>query len=168
MEPQRSHIALAESLVFSEKPSASARFPGGVCIGRCYDALQLVQETALPESMPIRLNEDFVWGQYRVSCRPAEQILQTEHIFTLAVQEPMLLRQRQSGDEIRLSGGTKSLKKLFIDRKIPAADRPYVPVLADALGVLGVPGIGANVERMAKTLPAVQFIFEKEEALGGF
>ena len=159
-EPQRSHIALAESLVFSEKPSARAAFPGGIRVGRCYDVLRLIPEAATLDSRQIAVPDSFIWGDYRVTCRRAEQIIHTETVFTLAVQGQVCLRQRQAGDEIRLHGGTKSLKKLFIDRKIPAAARPRVPVLVDALGVLGVPGVGANVARMANTLPAVQFIFE--------
>ena len=38
-EPERRHIAMAESLVFSENPSARAEFPGGVTIIRCYEKL---------------------------------------------------------------------------------------------------------------------------------
>ena len=36
-EPEAEHIALAEKLVFSEKPSAQAAFPGGVLLERCYE-----------------------------------------------------------------------------------------------------------------------------------
>lgn len=171
-EPQRSHIALAEGLVFSEKPSALAAFPGGVTIGRNYDALCVVRNMEAPQSRVVAISDSFQWGDYRVSCCEAQQIINTANIFTLEIQGEVSLRARQSGDEMRLPGGTKSLKKLFIDRKIPAAERGAVPVLADALGVLGVPGIGPNAARMANTLPAVQFIFEKvkekDETLGGF
>jgi tRNA(Ile)-lysidine synthase len=64
---------------------------------------------------------------------------------------------------MRLPGGTKSLKKLFIDRKIPASQRTEIPVLADEAGVLGVPGIGPNLDRIAEQLPAVQFVFDEVE-----
>ena len=62
---------------------------------------------------------------------------------------------------MKLPGGTKSLKKLFIDRKIPAVQRPLVPVIADDAGVLGVYGMGVNGNRGAKQLPAVQIRFTK-------
>ena len=62
----------------------------------------------------------------------------------------------QSGDTIRLPGGTKSIKKLFIDRKIPAARRDQIPILCDDAGILGIPGIGVNLDRAAKTLPAIR------------
>jgi tRNA(Ile)-lysidine synthase len=105
---------------------------------------------------------------WRVTCRAATEILNNATTFTLSVQGDVCLRCRQTGDEMRLSGGTKTLKKLFIDRKIPASQRWQVPVLADESGVLGVPGVGANVNKIANSLPAVQFIFEKDEAIGGF
>ena len=66
----------------------------------------------------------------------------------------IVVRPRQSGDEMRLPGGTKSLKKLFIDRKIPASQRPHIPVIADEKGVLAVYGIGVNLDRVPDTLPA--------------
>ena len=59
-----------------------------------------------------------------------------------------MVRSRISGDTIRLSGGTKSLKKLFIDAKIPAAKRLQIPVIADDTGVLGVYSFGANLDRV--------------------
>ncbi len=167
-EPQRSHIAMADSLVFSEKPSARAAFPGGVILERCYDTLRaLTEKTPAQWSVPVRPGITYVPG-WRVTCQPAAQILNDVTTFTLSVQGEICLRSRQTGDEMRLSGGTKALKKLFIDRKIPASQRHLVPVLADEAGVLGVPGIGANTMKIANTLPAVQFIFEKDETLGGF
>ena len=50
---------------------------------------------------------------------------------------------------MRTAGGTKTLKKLLIDRKVPAAQRALVPVAADASGVLGVYGIGVDLGRAA-------------------
>ena len=70
------------------------------------------------------------------------------------------VRSRRSGDEMRLSGGTKSLKKLFIDRKIPASQRASIPVVADDAGVLGVYGIGVNLDRVPAGLPAVRIHVE--------
>ena len=61
----------------------------------------------------------------------------------------MVLRSRRAGDTIRLLGGTKTLKKLFIDEKIPAAERDTIPVLADEAGVLAVIGIGGNLDRLS-------------------
>ena len=167
-EPERSHILLAESLVFSENPSARANFPGGITIERCYDRLRIQVIQPVPEAVELPIPGEVTWGDWRVRCVPARQIQNDAHSFTLAPQGAVYLRSRHPGDEMRLPGGTKSLKKLFIDRKIPATQRTMIPVLADVQGVLGVAGFGANLDRIAQDLPGVQFIFEKDETLGGF
>lgn len=162
-EPEQTHIAMAEALVFSEKPSARAAFPGGVTICRNYDRLEAaVEETPLAS---------IVLGEYTpipelgltVLCTEAEEILNTPDTFTVIPRGNLILRSRQAGDAVRLPGGTKTLKKLFIDRKIPAAKRLRLPVIADDEGVLGVYSIGTNLDRVAGSLPAITIRFVKTE-----
>ncbi len=161
-EPERSHIAQAEALVFSDKPSAFARFPGGVILARNYDSLEVRQQTEAPKPEELPCPGSVLWGSCRISCEPAEKVENSTDTFTVIPEGPILIRSRRSGDTIRLPGGTKTLKKIFIDRKIPAAQRPCVPVLADEQGILAVYGIGANLDREAKTLPAVRIHIEME------
>lgn len=55
---------------------------------------------------------------------------------------PLLLRAWRPGDRIRTAGGTKSLKKLFLEERIPRSRRGRLPVLVDASGeVLWVAGV---------------------------
>jgi len=63
---------------------------------------------------------------------------------------------------MRLSGGTKSLKKLFIDCKIPADYRGRVAVVADEKGVLAVDGFGYNLNRLADDGQGICITFLKE------
>lgn len=161
-EPEYRHIALAESLVYSEKPSAQAKLPGGITIERCYGTLRVMPQGEL-ERVLLQCPGETYLPQLglKILCRPAEAIVNTESTFSLAVSGPVWLRSRCSGDEIRLPGGTKSLKKLLIDRKIPSSQRHLIPVLADEEGVLAVYGIGANQNRIPCELPAMQFVFTK-------
>lgn len=158
-EPEGEHIALAEKLVFSRKPSASADFPGGVTLGRNYDSLeprrsgQKLPLTRLPCPGSVELPELGL----RVSCEAAEKPVNTPDAFTVAACGGIWLRSREPGDAMRLPGGTKTLKKLFIDRKIPADQRQSVPVVADAQGILGVRGVGADLDRAG---PGVTVRFE--------
>ena len=99
----------------------------------------------------------------QVTCLPATEISNTADSFTICPEGQLFLRSRQSGDQIRLSGGTKSLKKIFIDRKIPAALRQQIPVLCDSKGILGVHSIGVNLDRLPESLPAVTVRFETLE-----
>ena len=55
-----------------------------------------------------------------------------------------------------------SLKKIFIDRKVPATQRNHLPVICDEAGVLGAVSIGANLDRIASKLPAVTIKIEKK------
>lgn len=160
-EPEDSHIALAESLVFSDKPSARASFPGGITIARNYDRLEALREQTALEEIPLPCPGEVSLPGLCVICTPAEEIINTPDTFTVHPVGQITLRPRQSGDSIRLPGGTKSLKKLFIDRKIPAAQRPQIPVLCDEAGILGVYSIGVHADRSAKSLPAVTIRFKK-------
>ena len=149
-EPERSHIALAESLVFSEKPSARAHFPGNITLQRQYSTLCAVPSQQSPEPVTVQcpgVTELPQWG-LRLHCRLSDAVQTDTDHFTVVPKGAVVVRSRQTGDQLRLPGGTKSLKKLLIDRKIPAARRSFVPVLADDGGVLGVYGIGPNQDRV--------------------
>lgn len=50
----------------------------------------------------------------------------------------IIVRSRKSGDKIKLSMGSKKLKQLFIDLKIPKEERCKVPILHDDNGILCV------------------------------
>lgn len=162
-EPEDRHIALTEALVFSEKPSARANLPGGVTVARRYDRLEIIREEAALEETILNSPGETTVGGFRISCFPADAIINTPDTFTVIPKGEITIRSRQAGDTIRLSGGSKSLKKLFIDRKIPAAQRSGIPVVCDAQGVLGIYSIGVNLDRAAGTLPAVTIRFEKTE-----
>lgn len=56
------------------------------------------------------------------------------------------LRPRMTGDRIQLGPNSgKSLKKLFIEKKIPAHLRDSIPIIADDAGPLAVYSIGSDV-----------------------
>ncbi len=162
-EPEQPHIAAAEALVFSEKPSARAHFPGGIIITRNYDRLQKLEQRQQPEPVTLLCPGETEFGSYRVICTPAEEIINTANTITVIPAGEMIIRSRRSGDTLRLSGGTKSLKKLLIDRKIPAADRDRIPVVCDSRGILGVLSIGVNLDRAAASHPAVTVRFMERE-----
>ena len=148
-EPEAEHIAAMEKLVFSQKPSARAAFPNGVTVERNYHILR-----SFREEIPLLEQEIICPGVYElpgikltVSHNQTDE--RTVESFAFTPKGKMLLRSRVSGDTIRLSGGTKPLKKLFIDKKIPASKRDKIPVLADDGGVLAVIGIGGNLDRLS-------------------
>ena len=64
-----------------------------------------------------------------------------------AVCGKILVRPRKTGDSLKLSprGCRKTLKKLFIEKKIPLSERERIFVASDDAGVLCVEGLGTDV-----------------------
>ena len=162
-EPEKRHIALLEQLVFSDKPSARADLPGGITVARRYDTLEVLGEAQPLSERVLEGSLELPELGLQVVCAEADTIVNTPDTFTVVPAGKIVVRSRLPGDRIRLSGGTKSLKKLLIDRKIPASERLRIPIIADEAGVLGVWGIGADQNRIPKALPAVTIRFEKME-----
>lgn len=150
-EPERAHIALARSLVYSDNPSAQARFPGGVILCRNYDTLEVQSEEQAWQPVVLSVPGSVEMAGWHIAATVTEEGFRTWECFTVTPVGTLCLRQRMAGDTMRLSGGTKSLKKIFIDLKIPAHQRKSVPVLADDQGVLAVCGVGANLDRITQS-----------------
>lgn len=146
-EPEREHIELLRRIVLSDNPSAWAMFPGRIPVGRQYDRL-------------VRLEQTPPLGEYPLACPGVTRIPELGMCVVcgpigsvpegtpLCLGNKPVLRGRRPGDCIRLRGGSKQLKKLFIDKKIPAAQRDRIPVIADEEGVVLVAGIGPDVRRL--------------------
>lgn len=152
-EPEAKHIVQAENLVLCGNPSAAARFPGGVTVRRVYDRLEAGAEAVILSQYPLTIGESVVLSEIgmKVTCLPGEH-----EGLQVKVGEHPVVRSRCAGDEITLPGGTKSLKKLFIDRKIPQHERLAIPVIADEQGVIAVYDIGTSVrERDGQTVTII-------------
>ena len=161
-EPEQIHILQAEQLLYHWSPSASMQFPGGVTIGRQYD--RLVRLECAPELPETRLSvpgEICIGGKRFVSEYATDLEERPDSVLVCPVGV-LIVRSRRSGDTMRLPGGTRRLKKMYIDRKIPASQRAAVPVLADDRGVLAVFGIGTDIRFRPDSLPAVRVTLIEE------
>lgn len=161
-EPEQIHILQAEQLLYHWSPSAAMQFPGGVTIGRQYD--RLVRLECAPELPETRLSvpgETCIGGKRFVS-EYATDLEERPGSVLVCPVGALTVRSRRSGDTMRLPGGTRSLKKMYIDRKIPASQRAAVPVLADDRGVLAVFGIGTDIRFHPDSLPAVRITLIEE------
>lgn len=160
-EPEVSHIAAVESLLYADSPSAGADLPGHVRIIRNYDRLTVLHRRQLPDPVQLRpgITDCPQWG-IRVTCT-ADAPTDAAQCFPIQLQGTPQIRSRQPGDTIRLPGGSKTLKKGMIDRKIPASDRPFVPVLADEQGVIWAEHFGFHMNRKSDHPDAVWICIEK-------
>lgn len=154
------HIFALEQLLESEKPSASCDLPHGFTARREYSALRFVREGEQPIRLAVPLvvpSEQTLWnGSVRVSVH----VLEKNEVFyksfnTFCVDcgtidfVSLCVRTRKAGDRIRLTetGGSRTLKKLLIDRKIPRYKRDGLAVIADKNGVIAVQDIGMDCSR---------------------
>ncbi len=92
-------------------------------------------------------------GQLRVGGRPftvtwgsdSSEARWEEAFFLDEIRFPVEVRGWAAGDRVRLAYGTKKLKKLFQEARIPASERRRRPVVVDGSGaVVWVPGVARS------------------------
>ena len=161
-EPTAEHIRQAEAVVFSDNPSARITL-GGLILRRSYEKLcadrgqVILPARALPMEGITPLPEIGMAVRTAVVSEPGD--------WTVCPKGQMVVRSRRSGDSLTTPVGTKSLKKRFIDRKIPQFERSAVPVIADEAGVLAVWGFGIDETRKTGgTYVRMEFVNFSEEA----
>lgn len=169
------HIEAVDRLLFTDDPSARVSLPSSWEAQREYDRLCLARTADATTFAPVPLmpgkSIHIPELGLKIRCEFTKNFAKNRPgTFTFACRCDMIgattglvVRPRRSGDLLRLPGGTKTLKKWFIDRKVPAARRGLIPVFADDFGVLAVYGLGQNLDRRAaEGEPAILFDIEKE------
>lgn len=127
------------------------------------DFICLSGECSVSEKTPkfdIRYEYPLSLGVNRIEEIDAEIILSEEPIldfsskvYKISIQQAidfdiinggLYVREKRDGDSYSYGGMTHKLKKLFNDKKIPPADRAYIPIICDKDGILWVPGFSAR------------------------
>lgn len=153
-----SHISDIEKLLVSLSPSGEIMLPRGLFCRREYDKLVFEKRAEEEKLKPQKLvlGENF-WGGYRITVKKTEETqkihnsLNIFHISCDRIEDSLTVRTRNTGDELKLKKRPRrTLKKLFIDRKIPKNEREKTPVITDGDNVVFVYGFGAD-ERAAIT-----------------
>lgn len=153
-----------EALLDTQSPSATLSLPDGLTAARRYDALYLgrTQPHTLPRELPLHLNTPpLVWDNRATLTvfltDHAQDFYKTFNTFSLNCDkidaDTLCVRTRRTGDAIRLTadGGSRTLKRLMIDRRIPRDTRDTLAVIADKNGVIAAENIGTDIERAAQT-----------------
>lgn len=169
------HTRALEALIAGHSGSAAVSLPDGWVARRAYGRLWVAsaQSTAWqPAVLPVP-GEAMLpgWHVGCAFCVSEGETSQNRYTFYLShdtISGKLRLRPRQTGDALRLPGGSRTLKRLMIDRKIPVWERDLLPVLADDAGVLAVPGLGAQQDRLAPAgRPALRVSFSQQGELDG-
>ena len=168
-------MAALEALLASANPAAHADLPGGVIARREYHLLKIEPKNSAFKadyaSVPVKIPFEGTLGAgaARVSVRAVQKdqvfykSFNTFYAGCDTIDIPTLvLRTRRTGDRLRLteSGGSKTLKKILIDRKIPGTQRDRLAVLADRYGVVAVQSVGMDISRTPREGGVLEIRFE--------
>lgn len=151
------HTEAIETLTAGEKPNASLNLPDGITLARAYDRL------AMQKNRPVKacIRERVITGPGRYQLENGSSLL-IEHAGEKAAMPsgagervqfdlekapfPWIIRSYQPGDRIRPAGmtGSKKVKDLFIDSKIPLNDRSLIPLVFSGDTLIWVCGMRAS------------------------
>ena len=153
------------SLCASDKPSASLSLPGMI-VYREYDRVifEANQNVSNMEFAPVypMIGDSLIILALglKISCKSLtyNDSIVADTSFTsflfknVDICGRITVRPRREGDIIKLKGksGTKTLKKLFIEKRIPMRKRALIPIICDDEGVLGIYGIGVSDRAIPK------------------
>jgi len=122
---ERPHVEALFALCRSRDPSGETHLPGSRAV-RQYDRLVLTRSAPprTPAGQTVNPGETARFGDWEIAY--------------LRGETPLTLRSRREGDRICLPFGSKSVKKLLIERKIPREMRDGVPIVCQGDTILAV------------------------------
>ena len=141
------HIELILSIINSKKANCSINLPNEVIGRKNYNKFILIKEVDEILSYEIEFDKyvDLVNNHSIESVN--ESIDNSNNICRLNSNEislPLIVRTRKIGDRIYIKnlGGSRKVKDIFIDKKIPLSDRDLWTIVLDSKGnVLWIPGL---------------------------
>ncbi|WP_374719650.1 tRNA lysidine(34) synthetase TilS [Parageobacillus toebii] len=171
------HIHNIFTFLNRDHPSGRLDFPHGLKVIRSYDRclftfreekedISYAFELDIPAVLPLPNNHVIIseiWEHY-----PKEQ--RGNDVFIIdpeTVHLPLRVRTRRAGDRMTLKGtkGTKKIKEIFIEAKIPVYERDHWPIVEDAQGnILWVPKLKkSNFEATDVTKASYIVLHYKEQ-----
>jgi tRNA(Ile)-lysidine synthase len=145
------HIQSATGLFSSGETGKSVDLGRNIVAEVSYDDLiiKVVQVNEIKlQSRTLNLGRNILpdWGLL-IKVEESDNRVYKTHESIVAVDKDkihgdIIVRQRRNGDRIRPLGmdGSKKVKDLFIDNKIPREKREKIPVFADEKGIIWIPG----------------------------
>lgn len=147
------HIDQLLALFLNPQPSAELHLPEGLIVEKSYQTcifsffrqesqeysiiVQIPGETILPNGYKIKAH--YIKDEIPYSKGNDSFILPES-----SVRLPLIARTRQEGDrmDVKGLGGTKKLKGIFINEKVPMLERNAWPIIIDQAGmVIWLPGL---------------------------
>lgn len=163
----KKHIDDVIDLLDSNKIGKKINLPKGIWAYRFSDYIQLTTSEIVVESKSYSYDislDELIYGERRY-IEEIDKTLKMEivdvsefdrnnikkgiqYIDISKIKGSLKIRERQQGDKIKLAGGTKKIKELFIGMKVPKEDRNSIPLLVDEQNIIAVCGYRISSEYM--------------------
>ena len=140
------HLDLIESLINSKKTNAKVNLPNDVEVVKSYNALSIRRNPNLLSSYEIEVSREVILPNgHKLELLDSVKG-NSNNIIKLSSKDvtlPLIVRTRKFGDVMAIKGGGhKKIKDIFIDSKIPLADRDLWPIVVDSRErIVFVPGL---------------------------
>lgn len=183
--PNRVGTRLAVQFITDAPSGRELQLEGGVRLRTEFDAVRI--RPAVPEDseadVPLRVEQLEPGGTFEGAVRvggrtfrvylgvrsPAAPATAAEDGWRVELplgdlRFPLLLRGRAPGDRVRTAAGTKTLKKLMIEARVPVSERPGRPVLVDRDGrVLWVAGLATAKPAAPPDRHRLEVVLERDD-----
>lgn len=146
------HIEQILHLIIGDHPSGTLNLPKALSIKRSYDQCMFMFEED-----KVYMYSYYLKNKDKIVLPNGQELWVEEHreypatksnfhfvLESTAAIFPLTVRNRKQGDKIQLKGmnGSKKIKDIFIDEKIPLYERDSWPIIEDQEGhILWIPGL---------------------------
>ncbi|WP_163655612.1 hypoxanthine phosphoribosyltransferase [Listeria sp. PSOL-1] len=172
-------IRQVQAILSGDNPSAVLHFACGLIIRRVYDRLACFYEEeteAVEFYHQMTINDRLTLSSgVELQIKQKSSVVQTAGLDGIIVNAracdlPIIIRNRLPGDKMTLkgTGGTKKLKDIFIDAKVPKHKRDELPIITDYSGkILWVPGVKKSNNDVMPSQNEKQYLIKYRSNLGG-
>ncbi len=141
------HIDLILNLIHSHKANSFINLPNDVLARKNYNEFEFVKDIDVITSYEIEFDQYAMLPNHH-SIELVSSVDNNSnnvcHLNSKDIALPLIIRTRRIGDKIALKGldGTRKVKDIFIDKKIPMDERDSWTIVLDSQGnVVWIPGI---------------------------
>ena len=166
------HVNNIINLINSPKRNATLNMPQNVIIKKEYNKLifNKVKTVNIKESYKIKFNKEFNSNDFCIT-EITESSEDGNNICRLNSEEiylPLYIRNKKNGDYIEVRGlnGSKKIKEIFIEKKIPLDRRHTYPILVDAKdNILWLPNLKKSkfIKKKNEKYDIILRYYEREE-----
>ena len=151
------HVKLINDLILSNKANTYIYLPNNIKMIKTYNKIFIKKETELIDSYEIELVDYAHLPNNKNISLVLEQDRNNNNYCRLNscdIVLPLIVRTRKSGDKmiIKNMSGSRKIKDIFIDAKIPINERDLWPIVTDSKdNIVWIPGLKKSKHDVSKS-----------------